>query len=267
MQPDAGRQWAAGVPAPPPLPAAAAAAFAEPAAGSAQPAFGDTVEAHQGAAGQSAASVAAAVVSGGGGASAGSGPSLAAQHPPQGLHHLTRHWLPDEARGEAVLQRLGASDVRAAEQLIRCVGGKGGPRCRTGRYAATPGGWPLLRLSAARPSPVPGCAASPHTGCRLVPRAPPPALLPGQSTPPLVRPPCALCLLLQEHGTAGAERRLPEGVWRRHTGKGAACVLPSPAGCCAGLGLWRRQACTPFPGCPNAAFCTEQASSCSSCPS
>jgi hypothetical protein len=41
--------------------------------------------------------------------------------PPQGLHHLTRHWLPEEVRGEAVLQRLGAPDVRAAEQMIRWV--------------------------------------------------------------------------------------------------------------------------------------------------
>lgn len=39
--------------------------------------------------------------------------------PPHGLHHLTRHWLPDEARGEAVLQRLGAPDMRSAEQMIR----------------------------------------------------------------------------------------------------------------------------------------------------
>ncbi len=40
-------------------------------------------------------------------------------HPPQGLHHLTRHWLPEEARGEAVLQRLGAPDIRTAEHMIR----------------------------------------------------------------------------------------------------------------------------------------------------
>lgn len=46
-----------------------------------------------------------------------------AQHPPQGLHHLTRHWLPDEARGEAVLEHLRAPDMRTAEQMIRCVPG------------------------------------------------------------------------------------------------------------------------------------------------
>lgn len=48
------------------------------------------------------------------------------QGPPQGLHHLTRHWLPEEARGgEAVLERLGAPDVKAAEQMIRWVLGAG----------------------------------------------------------------------------------------------------------------------------------------------
>lgn len=44
-----------------------------------------------------------------------------AQPTRRGMHHLTRHWLPDDARGDAVLQRLGASDVRSAEQMIRCV--------------------------------------------------------------------------------------------------------------------------------------------------
>ena len=40
--------------------------------------------------------------------------------PPAGLHHLTRHWLPEDERGEAaVLQRLGAPDVRTAETMIR----------------------------------------------------------------------------------------------------------------------------------------------------
>lgn len=45
------------------------------------------------------------------------------QHPP-GLHHLTRHWLPEEARGEAVLERLGAPDIKTAEQMIRWVLGE-----------------------------------------------------------------------------------------------------------------------------------------------
>ena len=39
---------------------------------------------------------------------------------PTGLHHLTRHWLPEDERGEAaVLNRLGAPDVRAAEAMIK----------------------------------------------------------------------------------------------------------------------------------------------------
>lgn len=43
------------------------------------------------------------------------------QPPRPGLHHLTRHWLAEEDRGEVVLQRLGAPDVRTAEQMVRCA--------------------------------------------------------------------------------------------------------------------------------------------------
>ena len=38
---------------------------------------------------------------------------------PGGLHHLTRHWLPETDRGEAVLQRLGADSIKAAEHMIK----------------------------------------------------------------------------------------------------------------------------------------------------
>lgn len=51
-------------------------------------------------------------------AAATAAPGGDAHHPP-GLHHLTRHWLPEEARGEAVLHRMGAPDMRTAEHMIR----------------------------------------------------------------------------------------------------------------------------------------------------
>lgn len=40
-------------------------------------------------------------------------------HLPAGLHHLTRHWLPEGQRGEAVLRQLGAADLKAADHLIK----------------------------------------------------------------------------------------------------------------------------------------------------
>lgn len=49
---------------------------------------------------------------------AGSTPPL-----PGGLHHLTRHWLPEQERGgEEVLQRFGADSSKAAEQMIKTMG-------------------------------------------------------------------------------------------------------------------------------------------------
>ncbi|GAB4818238.1 hypothetical protein N2152v2_005284 [Parachlorella kessleri] len=43
-------------------------------------------------------------------------------HLPTGLHHLTRHWLPEGQRGEAVLQQLGAADLKAADHMIKNMG-------------------------------------------------------------------------------------------------------------------------------------------------
>ena len=37
------------------------------------------------------------------------------------LHHLTRHWLPPEERGQKAIAMLGAGDVKSAESAIRCV--------------------------------------------------------------------------------------------------------------------------------------------------
>lgn len=48
------------------------------------------------------------------GAGAGTG-----GHLPPGLHHLTRHWLPEGARGEAVLRQLGAADLKQADHMIK----------------------------------------------------------------------------------------------------------------------------------------------------
>lgn len=37
------------------------------------------------------------------------------------LHHLTRHWLAPDERGERAIEILGASDMKAAEALIRSM--------------------------------------------------------------------------------------------------------------------------------------------------
>lgn len=72
--------------------------------------------------------------------------------PPHGLHHLTRHWLPEEVRGEVVLQRLGAADIRAAEQMIRWVGAS-------------------LAACSCRARRIPWCQQQPH-GLRSAPLRP-----------------------------------------------------------------------------------------------
>ncbi|KFM22578.1 hypothetical protein F751_4222 [Auxenochlorella protothecoides] len=38
------------------------------------------------------------------------------------LHHLTRHWLPEEERGASVLDRFGASSLEAARHAVRTMG-------------------------------------------------------------------------------------------------------------------------------------------------
>ena len=46
----------------------------------------------------------------------------AAATPGPVLHHLTRHWLAPSSRGGSAIDRLGASDSRSAEQMIRNMG-------------------------------------------------------------------------------------------------------------------------------------------------
>jgi len=38
---------------------------------------------------------------------------------PKHLHHLTRHWIAPDNRGERAISRLGAADMKAAEHMVR----------------------------------------------------------------------------------------------------------------------------------------------------
>lgn len=47
--------------------------------------------------------------------------AAAGSHPRPALHHLTRHWLPEDERGEGVLERFGAPTLEAARHMVRYV--------------------------------------------------------------------------------------------------------------------------------------------------
>lgn len=45
--------------------------------------------------------------------------AVSGPHPRPALHHLTRHWLPEDERGEGVLDRFGAPTLEAARHMVR----------------------------------------------------------------------------------------------------------------------------------------------------
>lgn len=186
------------------------------------PAGGEAVTEAAAAAEGEAVAEAAAAGEGAGAAGAAAAPGEGGQAPRAGpLHHLTRHYIPEAERGEAVLGRLGAPDIRTAEQLVRCARPESGEA----------GGMGCSAWSAAGP---PARPARPHN-----------------------RPPSGRVRLPQEHGPARASGRVSASVWIRHPGtqsSGSAgcagsCLLarhcPVPKPCCCATHLHTAAAALP----------------------